>query len=423
MAWWQTDRPDPRTVRERLRRLRRLRTAALLPGDRDDELARRRTVRRRGMGGVLTPHLLASSLAYGTGLDDLPPATVGPLVDATLRCMSGDPDWTDWWIDDVVLELDGVMGDSTVAAECIATNYVRELGIERVVERRVLTLPVLTLNAADLAAIDASGCGADLARPALALGQVGDCLADVFRAACLAGGGLHQPAQRRDPRRHRPHRCRHRVAGLDATMNDRGRRVCMAAADAARATAESAADRAFTVWWLPPTRAGWEGGGRRITCIVGPLGRRRLDRTIGSRSDAESVEGVTEAGRVVPAQSPLAGGGDGRVRHLVGLAPHRHRHRSGGARGPVLTDREVAAAPTAAAGLSSARCGDRPRQLPGERGGGGVGTRGRVAGRRPRSCVWSSRSASPMRSPASRGRCDGSYRSPCPRSAATGAIA
>ncbi len=169
-----------------------------------------------------------------------------------------------------MLELDGVTGIPPSAAECIATNYVRELGIERVVERRVLTLPVLTLTAADLATIDAPGCGAELAPPALALGQVGDCLADVFRTAVWPVVACTSP---------------HNGEILDVTdltgvvtewpgwsaMNDRGRRVCMAAADAAQATAESAADRAFTVWWLPPTRAAWEAGGRLITCLVGPF--------------------------------------------------------------------------------------------------------------------------------------------------------
>ncbi len=42
-------------------------------------------------------------------------------------------------------------------------------------------------------------------------------------------------------------------------------------ADAVRAAAESAADGASTVWWLPPTRAVWEAGGRLITCLVGPF--------------------------------------------------------------------------------------------------------------------------------------------------------
>ena len=270
MTWWQTDRP----IRERFvsayvgcadfdQLLFFLAIATMNSLDAAPCVA-------AGWSGVLTPHLLASSLAYGTGLDDLPPATVEPLVDATLRCMSGDPEWTDWWIDDVVLELDRVTGIPPSAARCIATNYVRELGIERVVERRVLTLPVLTLTAADLAAIDAPGCGADLAPPALAFGQVGDCLADVFRTAGWPVVACTS---------------RHNGEILDVTdltgvvtewpgwsaMNDRGRDVCTAAADAARAAAESAADRAFTLWWLPPTRAAWEAGGRLITCLVGPL--------------------------------------------------------------------------------------------------------------------------------------------------------
>ena len=101
----------------------------------------------------------------------------------------------------------------------------------------------------------------------------------------------------------------------------------------------------------------------------------------GSSSTSRGGHDAREASRVVRAHSPLAGRGDGRGRHLVGLAPHRHRHRSVGPRGPVLADREVAAAPTAADGLAAARRGDRPRQLPGERGGGGTGVRGRAADR------------------------------------------
>ena len=421
MTWWQTDRP----VRERFvsayigcadfgQLLFFLAIATMNSLDAAPCVA-------AGWSGVLTPHLLASSLAYGTGLDDLPPATVGPLVDATLRCMSGDPDWTDWWIDDVVLELDGVTGIPPSAAECIATNYVRELGIERVVERRVLTLPVLTLTAADLAAIDAPGCGADLAPPALALGQVGDCLADVFRTAVWPVVACTSP---------------HNGEILDVTdltgvvtewpgwsaMNDRGRLVCTAAADAARQQrSRRPTGRSRCGGCRPRGRHGRRAGGSsRASSAPSPTATGPHHRVSSRRRRHRRREGRR---RVVPAQSPLAGGGDGWHRHLVGLAPHRHRHRSVGPRGPVLTDREVAAAPTAADGLPPARCGDRPRQLPGERGGGGAGVRGRVADRRSRSCVWSSRSASPTRSPASRGRCAGSCRSPCPRSAATGAIA
>ena len=109
-TWWQTDRP----IRERFvsayvgcadfdQLLFFLAIATMNSLDAAPCVA-------AGWSGVLTPDLLASSLAYGTGLDDLPPATVGPLVDAALRCMSGDPGWTDWWTDDVVLELDGVRG-------------------------------------------------------------------------------------------------------------------------------------------------------------------------------------------------------------------------------------------------------------------------------------------------------------------------
>jgi hypothetical protein len=268
-TWWQTDR----AVRQRF-------TSAYVGCTDYDQLlfflaiATMNTLDAApcvaaGWSAVLTPALLASSLAYGTGLDDLPPATVGPLVDATLRCMSGG-DWTDWWIDDVALELDGVTGIPPSATECLARNYVRELGVERVIERRVLTLPVLTLNALDLAAIDPSGCGAQLATPEFALGQLGDCLADVFRTAVwpvVACTGPHNGEI---------------LAVTDLTgvvpewpgwsaMNDRGRSVCTAAADAAQATAESAADRAFTLWWFPPTRAAWEAGGRLITCVVGPF--------------------------------------------------------------------------------------------------------------------------------------------------------
>ena len=77
-TWWQTDRP----IRERFmiayvgcadfdQLLFFLAIATMNSLDAAPCVA-------AGWSGVLTPHLLASSLAYGTGLDDLPPATVGP---------------------------------------------------------------------------------------------------------------------------------------------------------------------------------------------------------------------------------------------------------------------------------------------------------------------------------------------------------
>ena len=139
--------------------------------------------------GVLTTDAIASSIVDVLGgLDDLPPDVVGRLVTGVMSCMPAEQGWTNWWIDDIRLEIERRHGVTPEQAHCVATNFVRRLGVERAVERRVLTIPVLALSDADLTAIDLTGCGAAIMLPPLTPGVVGDCLAatdtDATRVAC-----------------------------------------------------------------------------------------------------------------------------------------------------------------------------------------------------------------------------------------------
>ena len=64
---------------------------------------RRAAVRQRGWEDLLTPDVIASSVAYGDGLDDLDPALVEQLTATAAACV---PD-RQWWIDDLALDLEG----------------------------------------------------------------------------------------------------------------------------------------------------------------------------------------------------------------------------------------------------------------------------------------------------------------------------
>jgi hypothetical protein len=82
--------------------------------------------------GLLSAELIASTLAYGTGLDDLPPEVVNQLVDGAVPCLPDEP----WWIDDIAIELERQYDFTPAQATCVATNFVHILGIDRAVERR-----------------------------------------------------------------------------------------------------------------------------------------------------------------------------------------------------------------------------------------------------------------------------------------------
>ena len=217
----------------------------------------------KAWSGVLTTDAIASSMSFLGGLDDLPPDVVSRLVTGVMFCMPAEQGWTNWWIDDIRLEIERRHDVTSEQANCVATNFVRRLGVERAVERRVLTIPVLALSDADLTAIDLAGCGASITLPPLIPGVVGDCLAaaegDALRVACDA-----------------PHE--YEVIHLaditeimpswpgQAALSEHGSTACQAVAEAAIA----GRDLTLHLYWWPPTRVAWERGSRVITCVVGP---------------------------------------------------------------------------------------------------------------------------------------------------------
>ena len=215
--------------------------------------------------GVLTADLIASSLAFGVGLDDLPPDVVRRMVDGVGACMPAELGWTDWWIEDIAIELEQQHGFTSSEATCVATNFVHAVGIDRALERRVLTIPMLALPEAELAAIDLPACGVTVKLPPLEPGEIGDCLvanqgqAEWAQAACNA-----------------PHN-REVIAIVNLTdlmpswpgiaaINEHASVACGALAEAAAA----ARDDTFRLYWASPTRQAWERGGRTVTCTVGP---------------------------------------------------------------------------------------------------------------------------------------------------------
>jgi hypothetical protein len=125
---------------------------------------------------VVTAQVVASSIAYSHGLDDLPTETVDQLTLTAAACV---PD-RQWWIDDeaLILEQGGWDPDQ---ASCIATAVVDTLGVGPIIKRRVLTVPFYPVTRGELEGVDFSGrCDIELGDPPQ-LGPPGTCLAGFGR--------------------------------------------------------------------------------------------------------------------------------------------------------------------------------------------------------------------------------------------------
>jgi hypothetical protein len=182
-------------------------------------------------------------------------------VDIVVLCLPGEG----WWIDDIAIELGQRHGLSVQQATCLATNFVRALGIAHAVERRVLTIPMLALSPEDYAAVDPDSCGAPVVLPLLPMDAINDCLQllpDTWEwktASC-----------------HGPHN-REVIAIIDLTAPvpewPGGMIIDAYAATACRAAAEATAagrDLSFRFYWSNPTRTAWERGWRSVICTAGP---------------------------------------------------------------------------------------------------------------------------------------------------------
>jgi hypothetical protein len=210
--------------------------------------------------GILTPELVADSVASGTGLDDLPAPVLNQLVAGALPCV---PDRA-WWIDDIGPELERDYGYSTSDARCVAGNLVDRLGMETVLARRVLMVPLLTLSDEQLSKLDLAACGVAVELPPMTPGEPGDCLGEVFR-----DDGKWPKVSCDQP--HAGEVLAHidikgsEWPGIEAVVKQ--------AETACRAVVAAAAPGRHDVGmaWPVPSRQVWERRGRTATCLIGPI--------------------------------------------------------------------------------------------------------------------------------------------------------
>jgi hypothetical protein len=228
-------------------------------------IATLRTIDRVGCvrnlwGRGIEPAVLASSLAYGDGFDDLPPAAVDGLTAAAVACVP-DPAW---WIEDEASVL-AENGTAPADARCVATAYVDELGIEAVIRRRILTFDFVAASPDQLAAIDLPGrCAMEAPSPIVDLGVVpGDCVT-----------GFGQGAGSVVVVRCDQHHNGEIVSSLDLTTVAPAWPGAQALVeDAARRCAADitplVADRTgYGAGWDLPDRWSWESSARTLTCVL-----------------------------------------------------------------------------------------------------------------------------------------------------------
>ena len=121
---------------------------------------------------LITAEDVASSLAYGNGLDDLPADIADRMTLAAAQCV---PD-VEWWIEDevTVLMQSGLSDDE---ASCMTRALVDSFGVGPIIRRRVLTLRSYPVPRAELESIDLVGrCGVEPPETNQ-LGPPGTCLA------------------------------------------------------------------------------------------------------------------------------------------------------------------------------------------------------------------------------------------------------
>ena len=141
-----------------------------------------------GWAELITAERIASSMAYGNGLDDLP----GDVVDAmTVTAAVCVPDGQ-WWIDDEAQALEQ-RGFDAETASCVAAAIVDEFGIGPIIRRRVLTLPFYPVPSAELERFDLPGrCNVGVGAPS-DLGPPGTCLSGFGQAATTEQTACDQP--------------------------------------------------------------------------------------------------------------------------------------------------------------------------------------------------------------------------------------
>ncbi|MET0711750.1 MAG: septum formation family protein [Jiangellaceae bacterium] len=208
---------------------------------------------------VVRPEAVASSLAFGHGLDDLLPDVVEEMSAATVACVP-DPEW---WIEDeaFLLTQNGVEAET---ASCVASAVIAEHGVDPVVTRRILTLDFVPLDEKAFAELDLPGQCALQPPPITQLSaEPGDCLAG-FGGGTAATGVIVCD---------QPHNAEVvSVKDLSAVLDTwPGARVLRSAAEQQCATDVEALSGDLTGYmagWDVPGRTAWEQGARSLTCAL-----------------------------------------------------------------------------------------------------------------------------------------------------------
>ena len=209
---------------------------------------------------LVTPDAVASSVAYGDGLDDLDPALVDQLTATAAACV---PD-RQWWIDDVAIDLEG---DDLTAdeASCVAIAYVDVLGVNEVIRRRILTIPLLAVPSADEERLDLQRrCGVS---PVVQLAQL-----DAPVGTCLTGFGsgadsteVIDCAATHNAEVIAVHDLGAEYATWPGMQMLRDKTITQCPADV-EALPVDAVD--YIAGWDMPDRASWEQAARTLTCTL-----------------------------------------------------------------------------------------------------------------------------------------------------------
>ena len=211
--------------------------------------------------GLLTADLVASSLAYGNVLDDLPADVVEDMASAAAVC---GPD-RQWWIDDVILSEELQLELSDREAECVAARYLDVMGVEEVIQRRLLNVPLLSLPAEDEGRLDLSGqCNVtERGTLKLLIVDVGACVANARAGTDVAAvTGCDQPHDAEVFAVHDIAADHPTWPGVRAIM-DTAQSRCTADPDA---IAGDPGNHRFV--WIHPLRRTWEQGDRTVLCLI-----------------------------------------------------------------------------------------------------------------------------------------------------------
>jgi hypothetical protein len=100
--------------------------------------------------GLLPSEVVASSMAHGRGLDDLPTDVVAEMASKAADCKS-DPGW---WVDEIIVRKEVPQQLTAAQGQCVASRYLDVLGIDEVIRRRILGIHLLVLRPEDENALD-----------------------------------------------------------------------------------------------------------------------------------------------------------------------------------------------------------------------------------------------------------------------------